>query len=121
MGPRVSWRLFALDETEDFMRWQARWILGGALTLVGVSGTAVRSQGRGGQDQDSPYLAPPAQVVAVRAGRLFDAKAGRMLSGQVVLIRGDRITDVGPSVQIPPEARVIDLGGATVLPGMIDG
>jgi imidazolonepropionase-like amidohydrolase len=37
-----------------------------------------------------------------------------------VLIKGDRITDVGPAVAIPPEAQVIDLSTATVLPGMID-
>ena len=61
------------------------------------------------------------QVVAVRAGRLFDARTGTMLSNQVVLIRGDRISDVGPGLQIPPDARVIDLSAATVLPGMIDG
>src|SRR5438477_3712743 len=59
-------------------------------------------------------------IVAVRAGRLFDAKAGRMLTGQTVLIRGDRIADVGPSVQVPAGAQVIDLGSATLLPGMID-
>src|SRR4030081_3457359 len=103
------------------MRWQAGWVAGVALALVGVSGTPVRSQGRGGQSQESPYLAPPTQVVAVRAGRLFDAKAGTMSASVIVLIKGDRITDVGSSVQIPPEARVIDLSGATVLPGMIDG
>src|SRR5438309_8119646 len=103
------------------MRWQDRWFTGVPLALGGLSGTAVWSQGRRGHAQESPYLAPPTQVVAVRAGRLFDAKAGRMLSGAIVLIRGDRITDVGPSVQIPQGARVIDLGGATVLPGMIDG
>ena len=91
--------------------------LGVALIIVGASATAVvRSQDRG-----SPYLAPPAQVVAVRAGRLFDAKAGRMLSNQVVVIKGDRITAVGGSAPIPPGARVIDLSAATVLPGMIDG
>jgi imidazolonepropionase-like amidohydrolase len=38
----------------------------------------------------------------------------------VVLIRGDRIVDVGPAVQIPAGATVIDLSAATVLPGMID-
>lgn len=103
------------------MRWQARWVAGVALALVGVSGTAVWSQDRGGQAQESPYLAPTTQVVAVRAGRLFDANAGTMLNNQIVLVRGDRITDVGPSVQIPPGARVIDLSAATVLPGMIDG
>jgi len=93
------------------MRRQARYFLGVALAFAGVSGTLVWSQDRGG----------PSQVVAVRAGRLFDAVAGTMLSNQIVLIRGDRIADIGPSVQIPQGSRVIDLGGATVLPGMIDG
>src|SRR2546426_2588297 len=51
------------------------------------------------------------QLVAVRAGRLFDPKSGTNLPNQVVLIRGDRITDVGPAarVQIPAGAKVIDL------------
>src|SRR5262245_40675865 len=66
------------------------------------------------------FLASPTQVVAVRAGRLFDARSGTMLLNQIVLITGDRITDVGSSVRIPPGARVIDLSAATVLPGMID-
>ena len=65
-------------------------------------------------------IAPPDQIVAVKAGHLFDSKSGAMLSNQVVLMKGDRITDVGASVQIPPGAKVIDLSGATVLPGMID-
>jgi len=60
------------------------------------------------------------QVTALRAGRLFDARAGRMLTNQLVLIRGDRIAEVGASIVVPPGARVIDLSGATVLPGMID-
>jgi len=44
-----------------------------------------------------------------------------MLSNQTVLINGDRISEVGGSVQAPPGARVLDLSRATVLPGMIDG
>src|SRR5690348_713254 len=54
---------------------------------------------------------PAARNIAVRAGRLFDSKAGRMLTGQVVLISGDRIVEVGPEAQvkIPPGAEVIDL------------
>jgi imidazolonepropionase-like amidohydrolase len=65
---------------------------------------------------------PPPEVVAVRAGRLFDSKTGQMLTKQVVLLRGDRITDVGSEAQlkIPAGVRVIDLGQATVLPGLID-
>ncbi len=65
---------------------------------------------------------PPAQGVAVRAGRLFDPKSGKNLVNQVILIQGDRITDVGPAdrVTIPQGARIIDLSRATVLPGLID-
>jgi imidazolonepropionase-like amidohydrolase len=37
-----------------------------------------------------------------------------------VIVRGDRIAEVGPSVAIPAGARVIDLGSATLMPGMID-
>ena len=61
-------------------------------------------------------------MVAVRAGRLFDSKSGQMLTKQVVLLQGERITDVGPEAQvkIPAGAQVIDLSQATVLPGLID-
>jgi len=65
---------------------------------------------------------PPPQGVAVRAGRLFDPKSGANLANQVILIKGDRIIDVGPAglLQVPPGAKVIDLSNATVLPGLID-
>ena len=64
---------------------------------------------------------PPAQGVAIRAGRLFDSKSGAMLKDQVILIQGDRILAVGATdrVQIP-HGTVIDLSRATVLPGLID-
>jgi imidazolonepropionase-like amidohydrolase len=66
--------------------------------------------------------APPPEGIAVRAGRLFDPKSGTNLTNQVILIRGDRITDVGPAdkVHIPSGMPVIDLSRATVLPGLID-
>jgi len=61
-------------------------------------------------------------LTAVRAGRLFDSKSGKMLTKQVVLIMGDRITDVGPEsqIKIPAGAHVMDLSQSTVLPGLID-
>ena len=65
---------------------------------------------------------PPPGTIAVRAGRLFDSKSGQVLTRQVVLISGDRITEVGPEgqVKIPAGAQVVDLSRATVLPGLID-
>jgi imidazolonepropionase-like amidohydrolase len=70
--------------------------------------------------QPSPYLAPSDRVVAIRAGRLFDARSGTILTDEIILVRGDRITEVGARVAIPPGTDVIDLSAATVLPGMID-
>jgi imidazolonepropionase-like amidohydrolase len=53
---------------------------------------------------------------------LFDSKSGQMLTNQVVVLVGERITEVGPAAQvrIPAEAQVIDLSQATVLPGLSD-
>ena len=65
---------------------------------------------------------PRPQAIAIRAGRLFDSKTGQMLTKQVVILSGERITEVGPEAQvkIPAGAQVIDLSQATVLPGLID-
>jgi len=62
-------------------------------------------------------------TIAVRAGRMFDSKTGQLLTKQVVLIQGERISDVGPEdrIKIPDGAQVIDLSQATVMPGLIDG
>jgi imidazolonepropionase-like amidohydrolase len=65
---------------------------------------------------------PPPRSLAVRAGRLFDSKTGQMLAKQVVLLNGERITEVGPDgqVKIPAGMPIVDLSQATVLPGLID-
>ena len=67
--------------------------------IVGMTNGPSQAQGVG------TYFAPPNQVVAIRAGRLFDARSGSMMTNQIVIIKGDRITDVG-AVQIPRGARV---------------
>ena len=95
-----------------------------ACALAVVAATALRAQestgGAAGSGAVGRFLAPTSQIVAIRAGRLFDARSGRMLTGQTILVRGDKIAEVGANVNVPPEARVIDLGDATVMPGMID-
>src|SRR5260221_9462554 len=67
--------------------------------------------------------AQTAQVTAIRAGRLFDSKSGKIAENQVILVEEEKITAVGPAdrVQIPAGAQVIDLSKGTVLPGLIDG
>jgi imidazolonepropionase-like amidohydrolase len=64
----------------------------------------------------------PRETVIIKAGRLVDVRAGRVLTDQFILIEGDRVKQIGSarSVQIPAGARVIDLSNATVLPGLID-
>ncbi len=66
--------------------------------------------------------APPPEGIVIRAGRLFDPKSGTNLLNQVIVIKGDRIAEVGPAerVKIPQSARVLDLSRGTVLPGLID-
>src|SRR5260221_12301183 len=61
-----------------------------------------------------------AQSLAVKAGRLVDVENGRVLENQTILIEADRIKAVGPNLPIPSGAKVIDLSGMTVLPGLID-
>ena len=96
-----------------------------AAALVGfVAALSIAAQestgGSDGTGARGRFRAPAGQVVAIRAGRLFDARAGTLLAGQTILIRGERITEIGANVSIPRDARVIDLSNATVMPGMID-
>jgi imidazolonepropionase-like amidohydrolase len=60
------------------------------------------------------------EVVIVRAARLIDGSGGPVLEPAAVRVRGGRIEAVGRSVDAPPGARRIDLGSATLLPGLID-
>ena len=66
----------------------------------------------------------PSQVTLIKAGRLIDVRAGRVLQNQGILIEGERIKAVGPLGEVqrtaPAGARVIDLSRATVLPGLAD-
>ena len=96
------------------MKWQLKL---SAMFVAGIAGlTALPAQAQSA----GKYLAPHDQVIAIRAGHLFDARSGTMLANQVVLVRGDRIADVGAGLAIPSGAIMIDLSNATVMPGMID-
>jgi imidazolonepropionase-like amidohydrolase len=59
-------------------------------------------------------------VTAIRCGQLLNPVDGSLTRNAVILIRKDRIEQVGANAAIPPGARLIDLSAYTVLPGLID-
>ncbi len=62
----------------------------------------------------------PAEVIALKAARLFDGQSNTVLTPGLLIINGSRIESVSPNSTIPPGARIIDLGDATLLPGFMD-
>jgi len=64
--------------------------------------------------------APAPVLLAIRAGRLLDGRGSTPLRDAVILIEGDKIKAVGSGLAVPAGIKVIELGQATVLPGLID-
>jgi imidazolonepropionase-like amidohydrolase len=58
-------------------------------------------------------------VTVIRAARVLDG-TGRTIPNASVVVRGSRIVSVGPNAAVPAGARVYDLSGLTLLPGLID-
>jgi imidazolonepropionase-like amidohydrolase len=67
--------------------------------------------------QENP---PKPQQWAIRAARLIDGKSDTVMTNAVLVVEGERITAVGSGIAVPSNAKVIDLGDATLLPGLID-
>jgi imidazolonepropionase-like amidohydrolase len=63
---------------------------------------------------------PPSQVIILRAARMIDGTGAAPTTPAMIRIEGERIADVGKNLRVPAGARVIDLGDATLLPGLID-
>jgi imidazolonepropionase-like amidohydrolase len=65
---------------------------------------------------------PPATVYLLKPARVFDGESPELRAGWSILVRGERIEAAGPAGEIktPAEARVIDLAGTTLLPGLIE-
>jgi imidazolonepropionase-like amidohydrolase len=73
--------------------------------------------------QSQPAPEPPASVV-LKAAKLLDVRRGAYLDNAAIWVEGERIKEVGPAPDVqshaPKNAKVIDLGRATLLPGLID-
>ena len=59
-------------------------------------------------------------LTVIKVGRLIDGKGGKPLMPAMVLLDGKTIVKVAKKLKIPKEAKIIDLGEATLLPGLID-
>jgi imidazolonepropionase-like amidohydrolase len=59
-------------------------------------------------------------VTAIKCGRLINPADGSVTQNAIIIVRGDRIDQVGAGLKIPDGAKVIDLSNLTVLPGLID-
>ena len=71
-----------------------------------------------GAPAQQPETAGPALLL--RAAALLDTASGVVRTGEDVLVEGNRIVRVGPRLEAPAGARVIELAGKTLLPGLID-
>jgi imidazolonepropionase-like amidohydrolase len=86
--------------------------LGAVIALVLGSAVGARSEAQGN-------VTLP-QHIALRAAQWLDVKTGASARNAVVLIEGERISAVGTALAIPVGTTVIDLGTATLMPGLID-
>jgi imidazolonepropionase-like amidohydrolase len=64
----------------------------------------------------------PAAVYLLKPAQVFDGETAQLRIGWVVLVRGERIESAGPAAGIaaPADAKVIELPGATLMPGLIE-
>lgn len=61
-----------------------------------------------------------AQNTVIKAGHLFDARSGKMLDNQMIIIQNGKIKEVGVNLKINKTDTVIDLSNSWVLPGLMD-
>ncbi len=87
--------------------------LSSALAAIAIAGPSSAQQ---------PVQPPAPTPIVLRAARVIDGTGAAPIANGVVVVKGNRITTVGRSgaVTIPAGAQIIELGDATLLPGLID-
>ncbi len=92
------------------MRWKS--VFAAAIAAISLAARAAPALA-----QSAP--APALQILT--AARILDVETGRLLTGQAVLIEGERIKEIGPRARLAASgAPVLDLGDVTLLPGLSD-
>ncbi len=101
------------------------------LCLVVVPGCLKHSSEQAADKPPAPaaVAARPAQTVESDAGpgatlfrnvKVFDGKSGTLTASTAVLVVGNKIEKIGPEIAVPEKAVVVDAGGRTLMPGLID-
>ena len=61
-----------------------------------------------------------AEFLVLTGGRIIDGNGGPPLEDAAIVIRDSKIASIGPDFVVSANARIVDLGGRTILPGLID-
>ncbi|MBO9731576.1 MAG: amidohydrolase family protein [Chitinophaga sp.] len=61
-----------------------------------------------------------AQTIVIKAGHVFDAYTGKMMSQQIILVKAGKIQQIGPHLRYAATDKVIDLSDSWILPGLMD-
>ncbi len=88
---------------------------------VAVAAALLVSAGPASAQNFQEFIAVDAPVIALTNVKVIDGTGAPAVTNQTILIRGERIVEVGPSrsVDVPANAEVLDLTGHTVIPGLI--
>jgi imidazolonepropionase-like amidohydrolase len=73
-----------------------------------------------GAQAAAPAKTAPPKITVVKAAHLIDPRTGATIANAVVIIQDEKVIQVGSGLAAPTGAEVIDLKGATILPGLID-
>src|SRR5258705_6537763 len=70
----------------------------------------------------APVTKPPETVFVLKPAHIFDGESAQLHDGWVVMVRGEKIEAVGSAgdIKTPAGAKVIELPGMTLMPGLID-
>jgi imidazolonepropionase-like amidohydrolase len=92
-----------------------RRLVGGLACFAACLGGALATHAQ--SETPAPPATPP---IVLQAAHLFDGRTGKLISPGRIVVQGTKIESVGDDAPVPPGARVIDLGDATLMPGFID-
>jgi imidazolonepropionase-like amidohydrolase len=84
---------------------------------LALAGAAFSTAATGQQEQK-----PAPKRTLVRAGHVLDVKTGKLADAQTIVVVGDTIQSIAPTASVTAVTgdNVVDLGGMTVMPGLID-